>query len=272
METSLKRLNKSLLSRVLGIARAGIYQTRTDTKLRNEFFREQVLKVLESNPSYGHRRIALALGLGKKRVRKIMKLYGIKPYKRKSRWRKRRDERRLPQPYLNLIKGSCPIKPGVILIGDFTHITYQGKILYLATYMDLFTREVVGWYISNKHTKELVLEAMLDAIKTLGHIPKVVHTDQGSEYCSKENLSFLTSLGIQISMSKKASPWENGYQESFYNNFKTDLGLEFDRFDTMGELIAAIYQTVNYYNQERIHTSLKMSPIQFRNLALKSEE
>ena len=193
-----------------------------------------------------------------------MKLYGIKPYKRKGRWRKRRDERRLPQPYLNLIKGSCPILPGTVLIGDFTHITYQSKILYLATYMDLFSREVVGWHISSKHTKELVLEAMLDAIKYLGHTPKVVHTDQGSEYCSKENLSFLESLGIAISMSKKASPWENGYQESFYNNFKTDLGLEFDRFNSLGELIVGIHQTINYYNKERIHTKLKMPPEKYR--------
>ena len=220
--------------------------------------------MLALNPSYGHRRIALALGFGKRRVRRVMKLYGIKPYKRKGRWRKRRDEKRLPQPYLNLIKGSCPILPGTVLIGDFTHITYQSKILYLATYMDLFSREVVGWNISSKHTKELVLEAMLDAIKYLGHTPKVVHTDQGSEYCSKENLSFLESLGIAISMSKKASPWENGYQESFYNNFKTDLGLEFDRFNSLGELIVGIHQTINYYNKERIHTKLKMPPEKYR--------
>ena len=130
--------------------------------------------------------------------------------------------------------------------------------------MDLFSREVVGWHISSKHTKELVLEAMLDAIKYLGHTPKVVHTDQGSEYCSKENLSFLESLGIAISMSKKASPWENGYQESFYNNFKTDLGLEFDRFNSLGELIVGIHQTINYYNKERIHTKLKMPPEKYR--------
>lgn len=69
-------------------------------------------------------------------------------------------------------------------------------------------------------------------------------------------------------MSKKASPWENGYQESFYNNFKTDLGLEFDRFETMGEIIAAIHQTITYYNRKRIHTSLKMTPEQFKQKRL----
>lgn len=191
-------------------------------------------------------------------------MFGIKPYKRKARWSKRADKRRLPAPYQNLVKGVWPIKPGIVLVGDFTHIIHQEKIIYLATYMDLFTREIVGWSISNKHTKELVIEAFLDAIKGLDKLPKVVHTDQGSEYCSKEYTSFLTDLGISISMSKKASPWENGYQESYYNNFKTDLGLEFDRFDSLGELIVAIHQTINYYNKARIHTKLRMSPEEFR--------
>lgn len=227
---------------------------------------EQILAVLNENPSYGHRRIAIALGLGKRTIRRVMKQNGIKPYKRKARWRKRRDERRDPQPYPNLIKGYCPLRPGTVLVGDFTHLTYQSKFLYVATYMDLCTREIVGWYVSNKHTKEIVLEALLDAIKTLKGVPKIVHTDQGSEYCSKENIDFLTSLGIQISMSKKASPWENGYQESFYNNFKTDLGLEFDRFQTIGEIIEGIHHTITYYNTTRIHTALKMSPEQFKLL------
>jgi putative transposase len=142
------------------------------------------------NASYGHRRIALEIGIGRKKIRRVMRL-GIKPYKRKARWRKRRDERRDPQPYPNLIKGCCPVKPGLTLVGDFTHITYQGKVLYLATFMDIYTREIVGWHIAVHHAKELVLEALLDAIKTLGQLPQIVHTDQGSEYSSKEYISFL---------------------------------------------------------------------------------
>jgi putative transposase len=250
---------------LLNLSRRILYQKQETKRARDEILKQQILAVLELNPSYGHRRIALELKLGKKRIRKMMKQAGIKPYKRQGRWRKRRDEKRAPQPYPNLIKGSCPIKPGIVLVGDFTHLVYQSKVLYLATYLDLCTREVVGWHVSSRHTKEIVLEALLDAIKTLNGIPRIVHTDQGSEYCSQENISFLESLGIQISMSKKASPWENGYQESFYNNFKTDLGLEFDRFATMGELIEGIHQTIHYYNTQRIHTTLKMTPQAFKN-------
>jgi len=108
-----------------------------------------------------------------------------------------------------------------------------------------------------------VLEAFWDALMNSG-LPKIVHTDQKSEYCSKEYSDLMNNLNVQISMSKKSSPWENAYQESFYNSFKTDLGLEFERFETPGELIEAIHQTINYYNNQKIHTTLKIPPARFR--------
>lgn len=195
-----------------------------------------------------------------------MKLYGIKPYKRKGRWRKRRDERRPEASYQNLIKGSFPIVPNLTWVSDFTYLRFNSKFLYLCTFMDLYTREIVGWSLSTRHTKDLVIEAFLDAFQNQGKLPKFVHSDQGSEYNCQDYTKLIIDLGIKVSMSKKASPWENGYQESFYDNFKTDLGLEFDRFDSIGHFVEAIHQTINYYNHRRIHTSLRMSPTHFRLL------
>jgi len=225
--------------------------------------KDQILKVLELNPSYGHRRIALALEIGKKRTRRVMRLNNIKPYKRKARWTKKKDYGKPPSGYPNLIKGSCPLKPNIIFAGDFTRLIWNGRIIYLATFIDLYTREIVGWSVSMKHTTEFVIEAYLDAVRTVGK-SLIVHTDQGSEYNSKEYIKFMENLGVKVSMSAKASPWENAYQESFYDNFKTDLGAEFERFETIGEFVEAIHQTINYYNKERIHTKLKMSPIKFK--------
>lgn len=206
----------------------------------------------------------MSLGLGKRKVRRVMKLYGIKPYKRKARWRKRRDERRIPAPFENIIKSICPIRSSVIWVSDFTYLKYKDRFLYLSTFMDRFTREVVGWDISTKHTKSLIIDAFWDAVKTTGKIPNIVHSDQGVEYTNESYTTLMNKLDIKVSMSKKASPWENAYQESFYNNFKTDLGLEFNRFSSVGELIEAIHQTIAYYNQGRIHTTLKMSPTKYR--------
>jgi transposase InsO family protein len=193
-----------------------------------------------------------------------MNLYGIKPYKRKARWTKRRDERRPEAIYQNLIKGSFPIVPNHTWVSDFTYLRFNSQFIYLATFMDLYTREIVGWQLSVRHTKELVINAFLDGFQNKGILPKIVHSDQGSEYNSKEYVKLMTNLGVTISMSNKSSPWQNAYQESFYNNFKTDLGLEFDRFDSIGHFVEAISQTISYYNHKRIHTTLKMSPSQFR--------
>jgi putative transposase len=201
--------------------------------------------------------------VGKNRVRRVMKLFGIKPYKRKARWTKKKDWGQPPSGYPNLVKGSCPIKPNVFWVGDFTRLIWNQKIIYLATFMDQFSREVVGWSISTKHTTEFIIEAFMDAVSNFG-IPKVTHTDQGSEYKSSDYTDLLESLGIRVSHSVKASPWENAYQESFYDNFKTDLGLEFERFETPGEFIEAIHRTIFYYNNQRIHTKLRMPPAKFK--------
>lgn len=258
------QVSKSFLSVLLNISRKSLYLVSQKQLTKDEILRDEILKVLDQNPSYGHRRVALELGIGKRRARRVMKKYGIKPYKRKARWTKRDDQGRPPAPYQNLVKGTWPKRPGQILVRDFTYLVFKSKRYYLATYMDLFTREIVGWYVSSRHTKDLVLEAFLDTLRTLDGLPQIVHTDQGAEYTSKEYINFLTEMSINISMSKKASPWENGFQESFYNNFKTDLGLEFDRFNSLGQFIEAIHQTISYYNSKRIHTKLKMPPIEFR--------
>jgi putative transposase len=233
---------------------------------RDDQLREQILAVLATNPSYGHRRVALALGVGKKKVRRVMKLFGIKPYKRKGRWKKRRDERHPAQAYTNQIKGRMPIVPNLIWVSDFTYLKFHDCYVYLATVMDLYTREIVGWSLSSTHTKDLVLDTFFSAWQQSGKLPEVIHSDQGVEYCSKDYLRLLTELGVLISMSKKASPWENGYQESFFDNFKTDLGLEFNRFNTLGEFVEAIYHQIYYYNHERIQLSLRMPPVKFKQL------
>lgn len=64
-------------------------------------------------------------------------------------------------------------------------------------------------------------------------------------------------------MSAKGHPWENGFQEVFYSQFKVDLGHP-DQYPDWGELIEAIHLQINYYNKDRIHTSLKTSPIKFK--------
>lgn len=260
-----------MLASTLGVSRRNLYNQNDKLNQKDELLKDQIVKVMKANPAYGHRRVALDLKINRKRARRVMKLYGLKPYKRKARWAKKKDWGQPNAGFPNLTKGACPIKPNVFFAGDFTRLIWNRKVFYLATFMDLFTREIVGWSLSSRHTKELVIKSFLEALRTSGR-PLIVHTDQGSEYKSQDYQELVNNLGTQVSMSAKASPWENAYQESFYDNFKTDLGLEFERFETIGEFIEAIHQTIKYYNQQRIHTKLKMSPVQFKSqfLARKS--
>ena len=75
--------------------------------------------------------------------------------------------------------------------------------------------------------------------------------------------SYVEKQGIKISVSDKGSPWQNGYKESFFGRFKDENG-DLNRFNSLGELVEEIYSYIYYYNNLRIHTSLKMPPVQFK--------
>jgi putative transposase len=258
-----KPKTKKDLAKHLGVSRSSLYyqpkRNLIDLKLK-----ELIKKVMSDRPSYGHRRIALELKMNRKKILRIMKKFDLKPYRRRTKKPiKPADIGKAPTIYQNLIKDIIPNRPNSIWAGDFTYIEFQDCYIYLATIIDLFTREIVGWAISKTHDRLMCLETLNMAFGRTKAQPKYHHSDQGSEYDSADYINKLTENNILISMSKKASPWENGFQESFYSQFKLDLGRT-NRFETLGELIEAIYQTIYEYNTTRIHTSLKMSPIQFK--------
>ena len=221
--------------------------------------KQLIEQALRAHPAYGHKRLALHLGINKKRVLRVMKLFSIKPSRRvttKPFVYKSKDS-----IFPNMLMFQRIQGPGEIYASDFTYIKFQGKWIYPATVIDVYTREIVGVSILTTHATQLVMNALLSSVLHRAP-PRIIHSDQGSEYASKDYTALTQKLGIQQSMSAPGCPWENGYQESFYKGFKQDLG-DPNRFNTLGELVAAIYQTINYYNRSRIHTSLGMSPVQF---------
>jgi transposase InsO family protein len=106
-----------------------------------------------------------------------------------------------------------------------------------------------------------VLQALFAAI--MHHAPPTTfHSDNGREYGSRVFIRASRELGVQISRSARSSPWENGYQESFYSQFKVDLG-DPERFSSVGELVYEIYRLIWECNHIRIHSVLKMPPLRF---------
>lgn len=258
-----QRESKTELAKKLGVSRSSLYY-HAKRDAHDEEMRKQILIVLGIHPSYGHKRIAWEFGLNNKRIRRCMKKYGIKPYKRRvKKLRKKDDEGKEATKWKNEIIGFCPIRPNIVWASDFTYIKFQGAFIYLATIIDVYTREIIGWNISVRHDTQLVMGALKHAIKRTGTVSVYLHSDQGSEYDAKAYEEFVLGKGMIISMSKKASPWENPFQESFYSQFKVELGFV-SRFETVEELMEAIYQTIYYYNNQRMHTSLKMAPVAFK--------
>lgn len=211
--------------------------------------------------SYGHRRIAWELDINKKRVRRVMKLFGLKVKRKRKKPQKPGDRGQAPAGIPNLTLGLTVTYPHQLWVSDFTYLPYYGRYLRLATVEDVFTRQVAGWAVSTRHNTNLVALALLDAI-IKNPVPGIIHSDQGKEYRSKEYRNILKSLDIKSAMSDKASPWQNGYQESFYAGFKLDLDHP-ECYENPGELVEAIAGQIYYYNNERIHTVLKCPPAVF---------
>lgn len=254
-------LTKSAIIKTSGLSRASLYY-RPKKPFKDWLLKTKIEDVLHDYPSYGHKRLALHLKIGKSKILRVMKLFGIKPYRRRGKksWKKP-DNEALSLP--NLLLNTFPSRPNQIWASDFTNFRFKGRLVYLATVMDLFSREIVGFSVMTSHGVSLVINALFSALNQRPP-PQILHSDQGSEYASKTYSALVSMFGINISMSRKASPWENGYQESFYSHFKIELG-DPNRFDNLGELIYHIYQAIHTYNQDRIHAVLKMSPNNYLN-------
>lgn len=251
-------LPKTVLAQRLGLARSTLYYQSKKKKVDDES-RVLIEEVMIGNPAYGHKRIALELGWNKKKVLRLMKKFDLKPkLRRGQRWQKKGDLGLKPASYENLVANWCPIEPDVVWFADFTYLKVRDSFLYLATVIDGWTKEILGFALSRRHNRQLVKEATMEAMIFRQKLPQIFHSDQGSEYQSEEHLKLLENMGILVSMSQKSSPWQNSYQESFYSQFKLELG-KLDHL-TEGEIVERIYQQIYYYNHLRIHTTLKMPP------------
>ena len=161
-------VSKTALAKRLGVSRSSLYYHHKRPALDLET-KLQIEAVMTDNPSYGHKRIALELKLNKKRIRRVMKKFNLKPYRRKAKkWIKKADLGKPPTKYKNLIEGLKIDHPGQVWVTDFTYIKFQGYFIYLATLIDVYSREIVGWNISNFHDTDLILNALKHAIKRTG--------------------------------------------------------------------------------------------------------
>jgi putative transposase len=250
----------------LGINRKNIYH-QSILEERDLLVKEAINQTHKDHPSYGHRRLGWHLRINPKRIRRIMKKYGIKAprRKRKNSFCTASVKHRL---YPNLIRDLQVTYENQLWCSDTSRFIFHGSKWYIVTIMDIFTRQVLGVAIGKHHDSALVLEALEMALIISKTVPEIFHSDQGTEFMAENITSFLERLGIKISASDKASPWQNGYQESFFGKFKDEIG-DINRFETPGELLEELYHQIHYYNNKRIHTAFKMPPAVYAKQFLK---
>jgi len=229
----------------------------------------------EHRRRYGYRRIYQELQdhgvqCSQERVRRIMRQRGLRSLYKRS-FVPQTSDGKATAPAPNLLKDrKIPERADEVWTGDITYIPSASGWLYLAVVIDLFSRKIIGWQLSDHMRSEMVLEALDKALETRERNQKelIFHSDRGSQYGSKIFRKRLAQSGIVQSMSAKANPYDNAWTESFMGTLKAEM-LGDGQFESIEDAQAVIFEYIDsYYNTKRKHSSLGYkSPSQFEQKA-----
>jgi transposase InsO family protein len=160
--------------------------------------------------------------------------------------------------------------PDQVYCADITYIWTNEGWLYLAVVLDLFSRRVVGWSMSNRIVRKLVVDAFLMATRRRQPAPGLIfHSDRGSQYCSRDFQNVLKNRGMISSMSRKGDCWDNSVAESFFGSLKVERVFDSiykTREDARRDIVDYIEM---FYNSRRRHSYLGyLSPKEFEEKML----
>lgn len=201
--------------------------------------------------------------VGPKRIRRLFKLMGYQAIYRRRNLTKN-TLREYIRPYL--LRGLEITHANQVWCTDITYIPMARGFMYMTAIIDVYSRKIVGWGISNSMTKQWVLGVLKDAIENYGK-PEIINSDQGSQYTSFAWTNFLEQNEIKISMDGKGRATDNAWIERFWKSLKYDfiyLNPASDGF----ELFEGVQGHLAYYNQ-KIHSSIGMSPEKCYNESIK---
>ena len=224
--------------------------------------------------SYGRPRMTeelkeLGLNVGHRRVGRLMRQNGISVV-RTRKYKATTDSNHNFNIAPNLLgRDFTALKPNRKWAGDISYIWTREGWLYLAVMLDLHSRRVVGWAVSNRLKRDLAIRA-LDMAIALRRPPAgcMHHTDRGSQYCSHDYQKRLCQRGFKVSMSGKGNCYDNAAVETFFKTIKAEL-IWRRAWQTRRQAEVAIFEYINgFYNPRRRHSTLGgKSPIQFERKA-----
>lgn len=269
------------MCRVLGTSRSAYYswygqkrgkETAGENKKEAE---QQIISVFkEHRRRYGARRVSAELKAtgsvkaGVYKVRKVLKEQGLKAIQPRSFVPKTTDSRH-PYPISPnlLLERALPCRPDEVWVGDITYIPLSGGTYgYLAVWMDLYSRKIVGWYLDDNMKEALIVQAFKKALMSRSVTKElIIHSDRGGQYAGNKFRKLLCSKPqISQSMSRADNPYDNAFMESCFSRFKTEL-VQDGAFENLQDANTEIFEYVEmYYNTKRRHSSLNYEcPVNF---------
>jgi len=268
------------MCRLLGVGRSGYYAWQRRSPSSRAQANQTLVELIRaehqaSRKTYGSPRIQMALqrkgvACGRHRVARLMHQHGIYVQRRRKAHpvTTQRQPGVVPAPNRLNQDFSAPA-PNRKWVSDFTYIETGEGWLYLAVVLDLFSRRVIGWAMSETMDTALVEAALRMAL--LGRRPEaglLHHSDQGSQYTSAAYLSCLTAASTQLSMSRVGNCYDNAVMESFFGTLKTECVT--GPFLTRSQARTTIFEYMEvWYNRQRLHSTLGyFSPVDFEKLTL----
>jgi putative transposase len=273
------------LCEALGVSRSSYYRCVKPVEVRGEQskLRELVGEVFfRHSRRYGSRRIeaelkAEGVELGRHRIRRIMREEGLWAIQPRSYVPKTTDSSHRLGYSENLLLGMKlpPANPNEVIVGDITYLPLQdGSFVYLATWIDLFSRLVTGWEVQDNLQESLIIVAFEKALRRRGHLRgSIIHSDRGGQYASGKFRSLLKGSGCLQSMSRAGESYDNAYAESLFSRYKAEL-LEGGAFSDLEEARLETFNYIeSYYNRMRRHSSLGyVSPEEYERKFVEERE
>ena len=166
-------------------------------------------------------------------------------------------------PWINHLKTLEVCQCDQVWVGDVTYVRLKGHFVYLAVLMDVFTRMIRGWHISQHLTQSLTLTPLREALRQ--SVPGIHHSDQGVQYLSNAYLSTLRRHNIEISVARRGCPWENGYAERLIRTLKAEE-IHLNDYQDIHEARERIGHFITQVShQKRPHSALGyLTPVEFQ--------
>lgn len=271
----------NLVCQILKISRSRYYEWRKNPCSKRKQEDKQLLRKIakihgESRETYGSIRIQKELSkdgekCGRNRVARIMREEGLSGTA-KQRFRVMTTDSKHDHPIADRVFKMEEVKqqvtgPGQVWASDITYIATDEGWLYLAVFLDLYTRKVIGHSMASHMQTSLIMNALNMALGTQERqkdTSLVGHSDRGSQYASSDYRKRLESLSITASMSRKGNCYDNACVESFFHTLKVEHVYR-RKFKTRAEAMKSIFEYIEvWYNRKRLHSSLGyQSPVEY---------